>query len=190
MNGADDPGWRFALRALIPIVGLRYRAQRAPDGLTALRSVFVGLVTALPLFLVSFSYIVEEPGPVGLAPYAVVAVGLLSTLGISILHRRTLPTESLGSLAAAWRARFFIGVGFTEVPALVGLAFTLPTNALWIYLIGMAFSLIGFWRIAPSRTNLSRDQDALRSAGSSLDLTQALTATGPTPPERPPRAGG
>jgi hypothetical protein len=187
VNGAEDPGWGYALRALIPIVGLRYRAQRAPDGLTALRNVFVGLVAALPLFLVSFSYIVEEPGPVGLAPYTVVGVGLLSTLGISILYRRTLPTESLKSLAASWRARFFIGVGFAEFPALVGLVLTLPTDTLWIYLIGMAFSLIGFWRIAPSRRNLARDQDAIRSTGSPLDLIEALMTAGPHAPGSPPR---
>jgi hypothetical protein len=138
----------------------------------------VGLVAALPLFLVSFSYIVEEPGPVGLAPSVVVAVGVLSTLGISILHRRTLPTESLGSLAAGWRARFFIGVGFAEMPALVGLALTLPTDTLWVYLIGMVFSLIGFWRVAPSRGNLARDQNAIRSAGSPLDLIRALMTGG------------
>jgi hypothetical protein len=187
VNGADDPGWGYAVRALIPIVGLRYRAQRAPDGLTSLRSIFVGLVAALPLFLVSFSYIVREPGPVGFAPPAVVRVGRLSTIGISILHRRTLPTGSLESLATSWRARFFIGVGFAETPALVGLALTLPTDTLWIYLIGIVFSLIGFWRVGPTKRNLARDQDSIRSTGSPLDLTEALMTAGSQTPGSPPR---
>jgi hypothetical protein len=182
VNGADDPGWGSAMRSLIPIVGLKYRAQRAPDGLTALRIVFVGLVAALPLFAVAFSYIVEEPGPVGLAPHAVVAVGILSTFVIGIVERRALATNSLESLAASWRTRFFIRVGIAEIPALVGLGLTLPTDVLWIYLIGMVFSLIGYWRIAPSRRNLARDQEALRSAGSPLDLTEALMTVGPSTP--------
>ena len=83
MSDTDDPGWTFALRALIPIVGLRYSARRAPDGLTALRSVFVGLVASLPLFAVAFSYLEMEPGSAGLAPHAVISVGMLSTLGIA-----------------------------------------------------------------------------------------------------------
>jgi hypothetical protein len=190
VSGAQDPGWGYALRALIPFVGLRYRAQRAPDGLTAIRSIFVGLVAALPLFLVSFSYIVEGPGSPGLAPYAVVAVGLLSVLGISLLHRRPLAMTSLESLEASWRARFFIGVGIAEIPALVSLALTLATDVLWVYLIGMVFSLTGFFRIAPTKRNLARDQEAIRSAGSPLDLTLALISAGPSapgPPHRPDR---
>jgi hypothetical protein len=102
VSGADDPGWGFALRALIPIVGLRYRAQRAPDGLTALRSVLVGLVAALPLFAVSLSYVVEKPASPGPAPFVVVTVGLLSALGISLLRdgpsrpRRSVRSRSPG----------------------------------------------------------------------------------------------
>ena len=56
----------------------------------------------------------------------------------------------------------------------MGVAFAIPTDTLWVYLIGMAFSLVGLWRVAQSRRTLARDQAAIRSAGSSLDLTQAL----------------
>jgi hypothetical protein len=129
-------------------------------------------------------------GRAGLAPLAAVSVGLLSTIAVSIVNRRPLATTSLAGLEASWRTRFFVGLGFAEVPALVGLAPTLPTDARRIYLIGMAFSLIGFWRVAPSRMNLARDQAAIRSAGSPLDLTLALMTAGPLGSGSPPRPDG
>lgn len=187
MNEADDPGWGYALRALIPIWGLRYSAQRAPDGLSALRSIFVGLVAALPLFGVAFSFLDLETASSGAAPLAVVLVGLLSIWGIRLLHRRPLATMSLGSLAASWRTRFFIGVGIAEIPPLVAIAVTFAGVALWIYLVGLMFSLLGFFWIAPSRRNLAGDQDAIRSTGSPLDLTEALMTAGPQTPGPPPR---
>ena len=106
------------------------------------------------------------------------------------MGRRPLATTSLEALGASWGTRFFIGLGFAEVPALIGLSLTLPTEALWIYLIGMVFSLIGFWRVAPSRRNLGRDQEELLLAGSSLDLTQALISAGPLGSGSPQRPDG
>ena len=82
--------------------------------------------------------------------------------------------------------RVFIGVGIAEIPALVALALTLATDALWVYLIGMAFSLLGFFRIAPSKQNLARYQEAIRSGRSPLDLTEALMTGGPNGPGSPP----
>jgi hypothetical protein len=155
-----------------------------------LRCIIMGMFAAMPLFAVSLTYIVDDPRPAGLAPLAVVAVGLLSTLAISIVGRRPLATTSLEALAASWGTRFFIGLGFAQVPALLGFALTLPTAALWVYLIGMVFSLIGFWRVAPSRRNLGRDQETLLSGRSSLDLTQALILAGPLGSGSPPKLDG
>ena len=178
------------MRALIPIWGLRYSAQRAPDGLTALRGIFVGLVAALPLFAVSLSFLDNETESSGAAPVAVVLVGLLSIWGIQRLHRRPLATMSTDALAASWRARFFIGVAIAEFPSLVAIAVTFVGVPLWIYLVGMVFSLLGFFRIAPSKRNLARDQDAIRSTGSPIDLTEALMTAGPQTPGPPPRPDG
>ena len=192
MSTAEDPGWGFALRSVIPLVGIvRFGARHAPDGLTAIRSIFVGLVGALPLFAVSLSYVVEPFGGTGFAPFVVMMIGVISTLALGFLFRRPLATTSLASLVITWRSRFFIGIGFAETPALVGLALTFATDVLWIYLIGMAFSLIGLWRLAPLRRNLARDQEVLRSAGSPLDLTEALMRGGPTSkPGSPSRPDG
>jgi hypothetical protein len=56
------------------------------------------------------------------------------------------------------------------------------------YVLGALFSLSGIWRIAPSRRNLARDQEAIGADGSSLDLTSALTTqrTVPGPGMRAP----
>jgi hypothetical protein len=93
-------------------------------------------------------------------------------------------------LAASWRTRFFIGVGISEISALVGLGLTFVVEPLWIFLIGMVFTMIGFWRIAPSRRDLVRDQAAIRASGSPLDLTKALMGSGSPPsPHRHPDRG-
>jgi hypothetical protein len=190
VSRTEDPGWRLPLRALIPFVGFKLRLQLAPDGFTAIRTIFSGLVAALPLFAVSLSYVVEKPATPGSWPFAVATVGLLSLLGINLLHHRPLVTTSLGSLAASWRTRSFIGVGIAQIPALVAIALTFATDPLWIYGIGMVLSMVGLWGIAPSKRSLARDQEAIRASGSPLDLTEALMSSGPSASTSPPRLEG
>jgi hypothetical protein len=154
VNGVEDPGWRSPLGALIPFVGLRTLRRRGTDGLTALRGIIVGLITALVLFIVALSYVVEVDGDPALAPAVVIAVGLLSHLAIGFLARRRPSTNSLRDLGDSWRTRMFTGVGLAELPGLVGVAAALISDTLWVYLIGMMFALAGFWRIAPSKRGI------------------------------------
>jgi hypothetical protein len=171
---ADDPGWRPALVALVPFIGPFISRRRSRDGLTALRSAIVGLVAALFLFVVSLSYIVEGDSAPGSALLIVGALGIGVHAVLSLVARRELSTSSPKALADSWRARMFIGVGFVELPALAAFAASLLVDTLWVYLLGMAFSLFGFWKIVPSKRNLERDQAWIRSTGSDLDLTAAL----------------
>jgi hypothetical protein len=173
--GTDDPGWDRALIGLIPFFGLRAMRRTRPDGLTGLRSLLVGLISALFLFVVSLIYVIEDnDGGSRFAAFAVVGAAVLSHVAITLVARRHLSTASLRSLADSWRTRMFIGVGPAELPALVGFGLAIVSDALWVYLVGMVFALAGFWRIAPSKRNLARDQDTIRAAGSPLDLTEAL----------------
>jgi hypothetical protein len=65
----EDPGWWPSLRGLwwyaIPVVGTvtMFRARRKEtNGLVVLRSVFLGLVAALLLFVVALSFIAPWDG--------------------------------------------------------------------------------------------------------------------------------
>jgi hypothetical protein len=173
VTGADDPGWTSALIALVPFIGPSISKRRAQDGLTRLRSVIVGLIAPLVLFVVSLSYIVQGDSAPGSAFLIVGGLGIGVQALLSLVARRELSTSSSKSLADSWRARMFIGVGFVELPALAAFAASLVVDSLWVYLLGMAFSLLGFWRIVPSKRNLE-DQAWIRSTGSDLDLTAAL----------------
>ena len=76
----------------------------------------------------------------------------------------------------------FTGVGLAELPGLVAIPAAIISDSLWVYLLGMAFALAGFWRIAPSSRNLARDQEAISSTGSPLSLIEALMKAGPYAP--------
>jgi len=47
-------------------------------------------------------------------------------------------------------------------------------GSLWIYLVGLAFGLVGLWMIAPTRSDIERRQREITAAGSPLSLLDAL----------------
>jgi hypothetical protein len=69
---------------------------------------------------------------------------------------------------------FFIGVGVAEAAALWGFAGVFLGGSLWIYLVGLAFGLVGLWMIAPARSDIERRQREITAAGSPLSLRDAL----------------
>jgi F0F1-type ATP synthase membrane subunit c/vacuolar-type H+-ATPase subunit K len=184
----EDPGWLPSLRGLpwywIPVVGsvMRVKArQRETNGLIFLRSVFLGLIVALLLFVVALSFIGPwDGGDEGWVPWAVVAIGIASLAYVARIRRRPLPTNSREALARSYRALFFIGVGVAEAAALWGIAGVFLGGSLWIYLVGLPFGLVGLWMIAPTRTDIERRQREITAAGSPLSLLDALISV-PTP---------
>jgi hypothetical protein len=184
----EDPGWWPSLRGLrwhgIPLVGtlMMFRPRRAEtDGLVALRSVFLGLVAALLLFVVALSFIAPwDGGDEGWVPWAVVVLGIASLAYVARIRRRPLPTSSPEPLARYYRALFFIEVGVAVAAALWGLVGVFLVGSLWIYLVGLAFGLVGLLMIAPTRSDIERRQREITEAGSPLSLQDALTIV-PTP---------
>jgi hypothetical protein len=187
-----DPGWRPALRdvwwMLVPFAGplMRVRARRrGTPGLLAMRSVFVGLIASLILFLVVLNFIERfDGGDEGPVPVAVLALGVLSLIGTLLVSRRRLSTSSAQALASAYRASFFIEIGVAEAAALFGFAGVFITGSVWVYLIGLAFTFVGFGIAAPSRADIERRQREITASGSSLSLLDALMQP-PQPPQRP-----
>ena len=147
-----------------------------------LRRVWLSLTISLPYFLVVFSF----TGTAGWSDaakswmYGVVALLGLVDLGlIAVLGRRPLPNKDEAKLLVAYRASFFISVGLAGGPALMGMAITLISGSLLPQAAGLGFSLVGLWRIAPTRGHIDRIQERLRASGSSLSLGRALTTMPP-----------
>jgi hypothetical protein len=184
----EDPGWLPSLQGLswyaIPIVGsvMRVRARRTEtNGLIVLRSVFLGLIVPLLLFLFVLGFITPRTAKTrGWVPWAVIVIGIASLAYVARIRRRPLPTTSPEALARSYRAWFFIGVGVAEAAALWGFAGVFLGGSLWIYLAGLAFGLVGLWMIAPTRSDIERRQREITAAGSPLSLLDALISV-PSP---------
>ena len=186
MTNQEDPGWLPSLRGLwwtlIPIVNLTKISalRKETNGLVGLRRVFLGILFALFLFLWAMSFIAPwDGGDERWVPWAVVAIGIVSLAWVASIRRRPLPTNSPEALARHYRALFFIGVGFAESAAMFGLVGVLIGGSLWIYLLGLAFALVGLWIIAPSHMDIERRQSEIRAAGSPLSLLDALISVPP-----------
>ena len=180
----EDPGWWPSLRGLwrhwLLLVGsvMRVGARRVEtNGLIVLRSVFLSVVAALLLFVVPLSFVGPwDGGDERWVPWAVVVIGIASLAYVARIRRRPLLTTSPETLARYYRALFFIGVGVAADAALLGFVGVFLGESLWIYLVGLAFGLVGLWMIAPTRSDIERRQREITPAGSPLSLLDALNS--------------
>jgi hypothetical protein len=178
----EDPGWRSSLRGLwrhwIALVGSVMRLRARPvemNGLIVLRSVFLALVAALLLLVVPLRFIAPwDGGDEGWVPWAVVVIGIASLAYVARIRQRPLLTTSPEALARYYGALFFIGVGVASAAALWGFVGVFQGGSAWIYLVGLAFGLVGLWMIAPTRSDIERRQREITAAGSPLSLLDAL----------------
>ena len=187
MANQKDPGWLPSLRGLwwflIPIVNIeKMSGWRTEESvLVVLRTVVLGIVVSLFLFLWAMSFITPwDGGDERWVPWAVVVIGIVSLAYIARIRRRPLPTTSLEALTRYYRALFFIEVGMVVAAALWALVGVFLVGSLWIYLVGLAFAIVGLWMIAPTRSDIERRQREITAAGSQLSPLDALT-TVPTP---------
>jgi O-antigen/teichoic acid export membrane protein len=153
-----------------------FKARRVEtNGLIDLRSIFLALVVALLLFLVPLSFVAPwDGGDERWVPWLVILGGILSLAWVSSIRRRPLQATSLEGLANWYRALFFVGVGMAVSAVMWGFVGVFLGGSLWIYLLGLAFGLVGLWMIAPTRTDIERKQREITAAGSSLSLLDAL----------------
>lgn len=162
----DDPGWRPG------------RSGGRPDGLIALRLLFVQVVVALLIVGVIVGILASDPerfgdGSRALAVVVVAVLGLLSLAGRRALPLRLDCSDEL-ALSRSWRSRFMARLALAEVPALAGfIAFTL-TGAPWLYALGLAFTALGLASAGPMHANLVRDQEQLALDGCAISLVPAL----------------
>jgi hypothetical protein len=160
-------------------VARRKHPPPQPDGLVAIRLIFLGNFIPLFLFGVLLSlqirlrhWFASSEGD--WFALLVIAAGLGSQLGIRWLLRRPLDVSTPLALIGEWRGRLFIGMGLSSAPALIAFIATFLTGTLWIYLLGLFFAVLGFLTIGPTRKNLTQLQERIREQGSPLSLVAVL----------------
>jgi hypothetical protein len=177
-----DPGWASAVRRLGfggifigPVRMLRGRAS-PPDGLTALRIMFISILVIPPLYLFALAFIVPwDGGDEAWVPWVVSLVGAYAVALVLWVKRRPLDVTSPERLARSYRTSMFIRTGLAETAALGGLVGAFVGGSLWIYMVGTAFGLVGLSLAAPSVRDIQRRQDEIVAIGSALSLVEVLT---------------
>ncbi len=181
----EDPGWRRSLVGLImlvPGISLLVAQHRAGqvDGLVLLRTVYLSFVSALVAIALVVAVIPGIPADpetsqgLGVATIIVVVVGLVSLLGVRQFSNRALECNSEEDLAESYRKSFFLGVALADLAALVAFVASFVVGAGWLYLLGAAFSAIGFVQLAPTIGHLARRQEDLSRAGCKFSLRAAV----------------
>jgi hypothetical protein len=178
----DDPGWRGSLVGLfilIPGISLVLAQRRAGqvDGLVLIRTLYLSFVASLAaiggVVLVILGVTSRSEGA-ATAAVLVVLVGLVSVLGSRLLGDRPLDCQSEQALAESYRKSFFLRIALAELVALVAFAASFVVDAGWLYLLGGAFSAVGFAWLAPTAGHLARRQEDLRLGGCAHSLRDAI----------------
>ncbi len=190
-GSVNDPGWRPAVKALVPLVGLRMAMKRRSaspgNGLVTIRQAFLAFPSAIAmlgfvLWLMGLKPAHNSPSA-GLVTVVVGAVAVGAMAAGPLLHR-PLDSTTDASLAETWRTRFFVQIALAELPALFGFTGALLAGAIAPYLLGAAVAAAMFVRVAPTARHLDRDQQELRNRSARSLVTVLATAT-----VRPPDQG-
>jgi F0F1-type ATP synthase membrane subunit c/vacuolar-type H+-ATPase subunit K len=162
------------------VYGLGTDAERG-DGVAQLRLIWAQVAFALVMLAVVIGFTVpwtaEDPEG-GIAPVAVLVGGLvLAAIGIggALWNRHRayacVPADELQGLFAT---RMFVGIALSDIPALLSFAVAFIFEEGWLYLVGLAMSLVGLALSAPSRANVERVDADLRAQGCPHALGESL----------------
>ena len=157
----EDPGWGFRSGGLLGM-------------LRRLTIAFAFAILLMGSFIQTLGELTEKPGPTIRSVAVVVAFGCNSLVTQRFLGS-ALDGTTTRTFADSYRTRFFLRIAFSESVALVAFVVYIVWGPTWIYFIGAGFTLIGFWRLAPTRQHLQQDQDRLSLAGCQLSLIEALS---------------
>lgn len=150
------------------------------NGLTVLRQLFLSFSSALVLITVVAVILSTSIGhvdpPTSVSMTIVIVVGLASLIA-GRRARRELDCRTDRTLADSYRQRFFLRLAFAESAALIGFAISIAIGPWWAYFVALAFTVAGFARLAPTRRNLTLDQQHLGANGCHRSLADALVGT-------------
>jgi hypothetical protein len=183
---ATDPGWRGSWRGFawmfVPGAAARRPDRLGPDGLSALRALFVSFSAALVMFgvvlvvLAATGSLTGGDVSTGTASAVVAVVGTAQVTAGAVI-RRPFDCSDDESLAASYRTRFFLRLAFSESAALTGFVASFLAGSVVPYLVGVALAAVGFARLAPTQANLQADQERLATEGCGRSLVAALMTT-------------
>lgn len=191
----DDPGWpppspRAVLAALVPGLLGRYADDPSVPAVTVLRRIFVGFLAALVVIGATILVVVDPLAPVtgDGRVWALLVVGAVSSLaGTQAAARRPIVCATPARLARQVGAATFLGLATANTSALTGFVAAYLADGLWPYLIGLAPTVIGLLRVAPTRRRVRELDRHLALVGCSLTAGQILYAQ-PGDPTHPSHA--
>ncbi|MDQ1509645.1 MAG: hypothetical protein QOG50_1489 [Actinomycetota bacterium] len=176
----EDPGWRLrssSLMLLIPYVARFYLRRAGGDPLVNLRSVYLSFPGGLLFLGLVIPFVVAFRGDRATLPWALalVAIAVVDSV-LPRMFERPMPCDSL---AGYFRTRMFLRLAFANSIALFGFVFAFTAMSGWLYYFGLALSVPGLVRAAPTRAALIREQDELTARGCNRSLVSALRSTPP-----------
>jgi MFS family permease len=159
------------------------KREMRPSGaqLQSLRCVFLSLIVGLWLCGLVLLLIPEGherqllPTSLGVA-----AFGVLSAAYVHLLASRPLAGADSAGVATKYVTIFFIQIGLAEAAALAGFVATFLAGSRVPYAVGLAFSMVGFFELAPSKRNIARRQEQLDAQGVPVNLLRALLGPWPS----------
>lgn len=181
------PGESLAGHLIIAVAGNSRgnRGDRRPNpGVSRLWGIWAGLLGGVVFIGVALGLAMHQPGGLGKglhlprlssasAAVALVAVGVACAVTGAMIHP-PLQASSDNALRASYMGRFFLWIGLSEVPLMLGIVAILLTNHFWLYFVGAAFALLGLARTAPTERSLDRDQAILDASEHPRSLREAL----------------
>ncbi|MDQ1475031.1 MAG: hypothetical protein QOE62_260 [Actinomycetota bacterium] len=168
---------------LVPgMAQMQMRRARSEHGLLMLRRLFLSFSIAIVLIGVVVSVISTKGDSV--FPWLPIVVGWsILSLGVGRVVEKPLDCATDMTLAGSYRTRFFLRIALPESIALLAFVAAFGGAPKWIYYLGAAITLVGFWAYAaPTRAALARDQEALNAAGCTRSLVAALRGSSGTEP--------
>jgi len=174
INWAEDPGWHFDVRVVIPIVQIRYLRKQSAEPLGGLRTLFVAFVSAFVLLGVVQLFWARPSVDAAVGAW-IVAIALLTGIAFVVEPRveRPLSCESDATLLDSYRSRFFIRMGTANAPLYVGFVGGFIASPS-VYVASLLLAVPMLVRTAPTPAALRRDQDELSELGCERSLVAAL----------------
>lgn len=184
----SDPGWRSVWRHIwpdillpVPHFALWRMSRKGVDALTGMRALFITWLET-PLLIIFVVWVIfrdeAKSGSIeprwfvaGLAVFSLVTLALIRYFGA-----KRLDAGDRDKLVGSFTSVFFVRMALAQAVFLIGFVGAFVTGQWWMVLVGLPFTLVGFFIAAPTRSNLARAQEELNRQGTTLDLVQALLA--------------
>ncbi len=162
---------------VVPGMTRRYILMHAADDQRrVLRSITVGFAEMiLAIGVAGGVFLRDAPGATG--PWLVgICLGLMAAPLLGRRLQRPLDCTSDIAMVDSFRTRLFVRASFGNLPVLAGLVVTSFGGPIWLLAVGVLVSLGALVIDAPTRSNLEREDQALRADGCDRSLVAALAA--------------